>query len=108
MAAPDKPDIPTAPRVVPFPNRLPFGGKGPDNTGGEPPGGDMLERVKHLEEDMREVKTDLKALRSDVSELKGRVAMLPGYGGIALIVGVMIAISTAVQVAARFIPPAGP
>lgn len=68
----------------------------------------MLEqRVKHLEDDMKEVKSDLKALRSDVAELKGRVSMLPGYGGIALIVGLIVALSTAAQIAARFLPPAG-
>lgn len=45
---------------------------------GEPPGGDMLEaRVKHLEEDVREVKTDLKALRQDVAEIKGHLRAMP-------------------------------
>ena len=76
--------------------------------GGDPPGGGMLEaRVKQLEDDMREVKSDLKALRSDVSELKGKVSMLPGYGGIALVVGVIVGLSTAIQVLARFLPAAG-
>ena len=65
-------------------------------------------RVKHLEDDMKEVKADLKALRADVSELKGRVAMLPGYGGIALIVGAMVALSTLAQIAAKFIPSLPP
>lgn len=75
------------------------GHKGPHDGGG---GDDMLEmRVKHLEEDMKEVKSDLKALRADVSELKGRVAMLPGYGGIALIVGLMVGLSTVAQIAAK-------
>lgn len=69
----------------------------------------MLEaRVKHLEEDMKELKADMKAVRSDLSELKGRVSMLPGYGGIALIVGVVVALSTLVQVASRLMPALPP
>ena len=66
----------------------------------------MIEqRVTRLEEDIKEIKGDLKSLRSDVAELKGRVSMLPGYGGIALIVGLVVGLSTAVQIAARFMPP---
>ena len=76
--------------------------------GGGPTGGDMLEqRVKHLEDDIKEVKSDLKILRSDVAELTGRVSMLPGYGGIALIVGLMVGLSTAAQIAARFLQAGG-
>lgn len=97
------PDAP--PKVVDLSTRLPFQGRGPDNTGEPPEGGDMLDlRVKRLEDDMKEVKADLKAIRSDVSELKGKVSMLPGYGGIALIVGLMVGLSTAAQIAAKFIP----
>lgn len=49
-----------------------------EKDGSEPPGGDMLEaRVKHLEEDMREVKSDLKALRSDMAEIKGHLRAMP-------------------------------
>lgn len=65
----------------------------------------MEQRVTRLEEDIKEIKGDLKSLRSDVAELKGRVSMLPGYGGIALIVGLVVGLSTAVQIAARFMPP---
>lgn len=67
----------------------------------------MEARVARLEDDVKEIRGDIKALRSDVSELKGKVSMLPGYGGIALIVGVIVALSTLVQVAARFMPPPG-
>lgn len=73
-------------------------GRGGGNDGG------MEQRISRLEEDVKEIKTDLKALRSDVSELKGRVSMLPGYGGIALIVGLIVALSTAAQIGAKFIP----
>lgn len=64
---------------------------------------DLTPRVARLEDDMKEVRADLKALRSDVSELKGKVSMLPGYGGIALIVGLIVALSTAVQIAAKYL-----
>ena len=75
--------------------------------GGDPPGGDMLEaRVKHLEDDMKEVKSDLKNIRERLARLEGEVSKLPGYGGIALIVGVIVALSTLVQVAAKFMPTA--
>lgn len=57
----------------------------------------MEERVKHLEDDMREIKTDMKAVRSDLAELKGKVGMLPGYPGIALIMGVFVALGTLIQ-----------
>ncbi|OWJ79356.1 hypothetical protein [Haematobacter genomosp. 1] len=60
-------------------------------------------RVASLESDMKEVKADMKVLRTDVAELKGKVSMLPGYGGIALIVGLIVGLSTIAQVAARFI-----
>lgn len=67
----------------------------------------MLEaRIKHLEDDMKEIKGDTKQMRSDLAELKGRVAMLPGYGGIALIVGLIVGLSTIAQIAARFIQSA--
>ena len=62
----------------------------------------MLEaRVGRLEDDMKEIKADMKAVRSDMSELKGKVSMLPGYPGIALVVGVIGAVLT---IAAKFIP----
>ena len=62
----------------------------------------MLEaRVGRLEDDMKEVKTDMKAVRSDLAELKGKVSMLPGYPGIALVVGV---IGAALTISSKFIP----
>lgn len=64
----------------------------------------MQIRVQRLEEDMKELKADMRALRSDVSELKGRVSMLPGYGGIALVVGVIVGLSTLAQVATKLVP----
>lgn len=63
----------------------------------------MLEaRVARLEDDVKELRGDMKVVRADLAELKGKVSMLPGYGGIALIVGLMVALSTAVQVWAKF------
>ena len=66
-------------------------------------GGDgMLEaRVGRLEDDVKELKADMKVVRSDLSELKGRVSMLPGYPGIALIVGVIVGAAT---IAAKYLP----
>lgn len=93
--------IDNAPSAGPEPTRR--------DTGGEPPGGNMLEdRVARLEEDMKEVRADTKATRIDVSELKGRVSTLPGYGGIALVVGLIVGLSTLAQIVARFAPMAGP
>lgn len=64
----------------------------------------MLEaRVAHLEEDMREVKGDLKNIRERLARLEGEVSRLPGYGGIAMIVGLIVGLSTAAQIAAKFI-----
>jgi hypothetical protein len=72
-------------------------------------GGGMLEmRIGRLEADMTEVKADLKVVRSDLAELKGKVSMLPGYGGIALIVGTFIAASTVVQIVANLMSGATP
>lgn len=63
----------------------------------------MLEaRVARLEDDVKELCGDMKAVRSDLAELKGKVSMLPGYGGIALIVGLIVALSTAAQLWAKF------
>lgn len=64
----------------------------------------MEQRVKHLEDDMREVRADLKLLARDVSEIKGRISMLPGYGGIALVVGLIVGLSTAAQIVAKLLP----
>lgn len=69
-------------------------------------GGDgrMLEaRVQNLEVDMKEVKADLKVIRTDLAELKGKVSMLPGYPGIAAIVGLIGGI---LLIAARLLPGA--
>lgn len=66
----------------------------------------MQVRIQHLEDDMKEVKSDLKNIRERLARLEGEVSKLPGYGGIALIVGVIVALSTLVQVASRFIPTA--
>lgn len=76
----------------------------PVGTGGGS-GGDMLEmRVKHLEEDMKDVKSDMKAVREKLARIEGEVSRLPGYPGIAAIVGLIVALATAAQIAARFIP----
>lgn len=64
----------------------------------------MEARVKHLEDDMKEVKADLKALMKDVAEIKGKIGMLPGWGGLMLVTGFIIG---AVGLMLRFLPPAG-
>lgn len=88
-------------------------------TSAQPPGSDpylksgggdgtfdgMEQRIKRLEDDMKEARADLKVIRSDLSELKGKVGMLPGYPGIALIMGVLLAVATFAQ---KFIPTVAP
>lgn len=64
----------------------------------------MLEmRVGRLEDDVKDLRSDMKAVRADLAELKGKVSMLPGYGGIALVVGIIVGLSTVAQVAIRFL-----
>lgn len=72
------------------------------NNGGTFDG--MEARVKHLEDDMKEVKSDLKTLIKDVSEIKGKIGMLPGWGGLMLVTGFIV---TAVGLMLRFMPPVG-
>ena len=80
-------------------------------AGGGGTSGGMEARIAHLEEELKELKSDIRGLRKDVSgvrtdvgELKGRVAMLPGYGGMTLIVGLIVGLSTASQLGAKFFP----
>lgn len=82
--------------------QLPISGYGGYGSGGG--GMDLAARIDRLEEDMKEVKADMKALRSDVSELKGKVSMLPGYGGISVIVGVIVTLATAAQIFSKYLP----
>ena len=56
-----------------------------------------------LEADMKVIKSDLKSIRERLARLEGEVSRLPGHGGIALIVGLIVALSTAAQIGARFI-----
>ena len=66
----------------------------------------MLEaRIGRLEEDVKDLKSDMKAVRTDLAELKGKVSMLPGYGGIALIVGIIGGLLTLVT---KFLPSGSP
>lgn len=73
-----------------------------DGPGGPYDGGMIDARVARLEDDMKEVKGDLKNVRERLARLEGAVDKLPGYGGIALIVGLIVGLSTLVQVAAKF------
>jgi hypothetical protein len=79
-----------------------------DGGRGDGGGSDMEARLKHLESDVSELRGDMKVVRSELSELKGKVSMLPGYAGIALIVGLIVAASTAVQLLGSFLPGASP
>lgn len=64
----------------------------------------MLEaRVKHLEDDMKEIKSDLKTMRERLARMEGEISRLPGYPGIAVVVGIIVALSTAAQIAANFV-----
>lgn len=74
------------------------------NGGGGGNSGGMETRIAHLEDSMKEVKTDLKNIRERLARLEGEVSRLPGYGGIAVIVGLIVALSTAVQIGTKFIP----
>lgn len=67
-------------------------------------GGGMLERVKRLEEDVKEARADLKAVREKLAKIEGEVSRLPGYPGIAMIVGLIVALSTAAQIGAKYLP----
>lgn len=95
------------PRVIDLESRKPY--IETESRGGPGGGGNMLEaRVARLEEDVKELRVDMKAVRSDIAEIKGKVSMLPGYGGIALVVGVIVGLSTLAQVAAKFLPSLPP
>lgn len=64
----------------------------------------MLEaRVGRLEEDVKEIKSDIKGVSQRLARLEGEVSRLPGYPGIAMVVGVIVALSTAAQIAAKLI-----
>jgi hypothetical protein len=76
----------------------------PDFGGGDGGGSDMESRVKRLEDDLREIKSDTKAILTDVAELKGKVSMLPGYGGIALVVALIVGLSTLIQMLPDLLP----
>ncbi|ULB10712.1 hypothetical protein ORIO_12440 [Cereibacter azotoformans] len=59
----------------------------------------MLEaRVARLEDDMKELKSDMKNVRDRLAKIEGEISRLPGYPGIALVVGVIVALSTAAQI----------
>lgn len=66
----------------------------------------MLEaRVRHLEDDMKEIKADMKNVRDRLAKIEGEISRLPGYPGIAVIVGVIAALSTLAQ---KLIPAINP
>lgn len=82
-----------------------FSGSTDGAAGGGSGGNTMLEaRVGRLEDDAKELKADMKVVRGDLAELKGKVSMLPGYPGIAVIVGV---VGGAVTILAKFIQVGG-
>jgi hypothetical protein len=80
----------------------------PYHGGGSGGGGgmsDLSPRVARLEDDMKELKSDMKNVRDRLAKIEGEISRLPGYPGIAVIVGVIVALGTAAQ---KFIPAVGP
>jgi hypothetical protein len=87
----------------------------PAQGAGDGGGMDMLEaRVARLEADMSEVRSDLKGLRGDVADMKadlgsrlsrmeGEITRLPGYPGLALIVGAVVGLVGAVFTVATYV-----
>lgn len=61
----------------------------------------LAARVQRLEEDMKEIKADMKNVRDRLAKIEGEISRLPGYPGIAVIVGVIVALGTAAQ---KFLP----
>lgn len=77
---------PATHRVQPFPNRR------TDGAGGDSGDGGMMEaRVTRLEADLGELKTDMKAVRDRLSRIEGEIARLPGYPGLFVICGTLVA-----------------
>lgn len=72
-----------------FTDQLPGGPGGQD--------GDMEQRVAAVEKRMDRV-------AETVARIEGEVSRLPGYGGIALIIGLIVGLSTLAQIGAQFIP----
>ena len=73
-------------RVQQFPARR------SDGTGGDNGDGGMMEaRVSRLEGDLGELKTDMKAVRERLSRIEGEIARLPGYPGLFVICGTLVA-----------------
>lgn len=63
----------------------------------------MLEaRSKYPADDMKEIKSDLKTMHERLARMEGEISRLPGYLGIAAVVGIIVALSTAAQIAASF------
>jgi len=77
---------PATQRVQPFPTRRTDGA-----GGGSGDGGMMEARVTRLEADLGELKTDMKAVRDRLSRIEGEIARLPGYPGLFVICGTLVA-----------------
>ncbi|WP_370281538.1 hypothetical protein [Pseudooceanicola sp.] len=81
--------------------RLQTGGGGPYDPG-------MEQRVANLENRMNRVEAKLDAINERTARMDGEISRLPGYGGIALVVGLIVGLSTAAQIAASLLPAATP
>lgn len=59
-------------------------------------GGDMERRVTALEGAVGEIRKDVTEIKVKLGRIEGEISRLPGYPGIFMIVGTIVAIGTAV------------
>lgn len=52
---------------------------------------------------MTETQSELQAMRDHLAKMEGEISRLPGYPGIAAVVGIIVALSMAAQIAANFV-----
>lgn len=63
--------------------------------GSEPPGGGMEFRVQSLEDNVKEIRNDMKDVRERLIKLEVKVDHLPSKGFVAICLGVMLSLITA-------------